>query len=63
MKDISLKFYKSQILGLLGRNGAGKTTLVDMITNVTVPSSGRIKINCKKEQLSMGIVYQHEILY
>lgn len=59
--NMSLKIYKSEILGLLGRNGAGKTTLVDMITKVTMPSSGYIKFN--EKDMKVGICYQHEILY
>lgn len=59
--NLSLKIYKNEILGLLGRNGAGKTTLVDMVTKVTTPSAGQIKF-CK-EDIKIGICYQHEILY
>jgi len=67
VQNVSLKLYKSKIFGLLGRNGAGKTTLVDMITNVTEPTSGKIIFNNGEnkdgESVSMGICYQHEILY
>ncbi len=59
--NLNLKIHKSEILGLLGRNGAGKTTLVDMITKVTMPSSGFIKFN--EPDTRVGICYQHEILY
>lgn len=60
LNTLSLKIYQSQIFGLLGRNGAGKTTLVDILTGVTKPTQGSFAI---AENSSIGICYQHEILY
>lgn len=60
MNGVSLKIYQSQIFGLLGRNGAGKTTLVDILTGVTNPSQGSYKLT---NGATIGICYQHEILY
>lgn len=50
-------------MGLLGRNGAGKTTIVDIITKVTQQTTGKVKTSKKDEHFSIGICYQHEILY
>jgi ABC-2 type transport system ATP-binding protein len=41
--DISFAIYKGKHLALLGSNGAGKTTTVDMISGITVPTSGKIE--------------------
>ena len=60
LNTLNLKIYQSQIFGLLGRNGAGKTTLVDILTGVTKPTQGSFAIADKS---SIGICYQHEILY
>lgn len=58
---------KRQIFGLLGRNGAGKTTLVDILTDISRPSSGHFYINFEKNTdediQKIGICYQNEILY
>lgn len=42
--NVSLKFERGKIYGLLGRNGAGKTTLINLITNRIIPTSGKITI-------------------
>lgn len=43
-KNISLKLFQNEILGIIGPNGAGKTTLLSMISGELAPSSGKIKI-------------------
>ncbi|MFC7322521.1 ABC transporter ATP-binding protein [Halobacillus campisalis] len=42
VSSISLKVEKGEIFGFLGRNGAGKTTFVNMLTGITLPTSGRM---------------------
>ncbi len=40
--DVSLKVYKGEIVGLLGRNGAGKSTTMKTIMGITPPKSGEV---------------------
>lgn len=40
LKDISFRFQKGKIYGLLGRNGAGKTTLFNCLSDEIKPDSG-----------------------
>lgn len=42
--DISLKVPQGSIYGFLGPNGAGKTTTINMMVNLTRPTSGRLQI-------------------
>lgn len=44
LRGISLSVSYGDIVGLIGPNGAGKTTLMNLITGVTHPTSGRIKV-------------------
>ena len=41
-KDVSFEVPKGQIRAIIGPNGAGKSTLMDLITNRTTPSSGKV---------------------
>lgn len=44
LKDVSFNVKKGDVLGIIGRNGAGKSTLLKIISRVTSPSKGQIKI-------------------
>ncbi|MFX1483019.1 MAG: ABC transporter ATP-binding protein [Promethearchaeota archaeon] len=45
VRDLDLKVYPGEILGLVGPNGAGKTTTLRMLTGIIRPTSGAIKVN------------------
>ncbi len=45
LKDVSFEVRKGTVLGIIGNNGAGKSTLLKLLSKVTKPSSGRMKIN------------------
>jgi len=34
LKDINLKFYRGEFVGVIGKSGSGKSTLVNMITGI-----------------------------
>lgn len=42
--DLNIHVRKGRIYGLLGRNGAGKTTTMKMLLNLTLPTSGEVRI-------------------
>lgn len=44
LRDINFEVEKGDVLGIVGRNGAGKSTLLKLLSNVTVPTIGEIKI-------------------
>lgn len=44
LHDINFEVKQGEALGIVGRNGAGKSTLLKVLTRVTPPSKGEIKI-------------------
>ncbi len=41
-KDVSFTVGEGEVRAIIGPNGAGKSTLMDLITNRTRPSSGKV---------------------
>ena len=44
IKDINFDVKKGEVLGIIGRNGAGKSTLLKVLSRVTGPTTGDIKV-------------------
>jgi len=44
LRDVSFEVPTAAGIGIIGRNGAGKTTLLKLISRVTWPTSGRVRV-------------------
>lgn len=44
LKDVGFTVKQGEVLGIIGRNGAGKSTLLKLLSKVTQPNTGRIKV-------------------
>jgi teichoic acid transport system ATP-binding protein len=45
VNDVSFTVKRGESVALFGKNGAGKSTILKMITGVTFPTTGEIKVN------------------
>jgi lipopolysaccharide transport system ATP-binding protein len=44
LKDIDFEIKQGETLGIIGKNGAGKSTLLKLLSRVTSPTTGSIKV-------------------
>ncbi len=44
LRDINFKVEQGDVVGIIGKNGAGKSTLLKILSRVTSPTTGNIKI-------------------
>ncbi|MFO1525275.1 MAG: polysaccharide ABC transporter ATP-binding protein [Turneriella sp.] len=51
LRDVSFSINQGDVLGIVGRNGAGKSTLLKILSRVTSPSQGRVKIRGRMASL------------
>lgn len=67
---LSLTVQRGEIFGLLGPNGSGKTTTINMISGLSVPTSGQVHVfghdvrhNVRQIHQMLGAVPQETALY
>jgi lipopolysaccharide transport system ATP-binding protein len=44
LDGVSFQVKRGEVLGVIGRNGAGKSTLLKVLSHVTTPTAGQVKI-------------------
>lgn len=67
LTDVSLSVYPGEVLCLLGDNGAGKSTLIKILSGVTQPTSGEMRVDgnsvafsSPREARQLGIATVHQ---
>jgi lipopolysaccharide transport system ATP-binding protein len=62
LKDVSFDVKQGDRLGIIGKNGAGKSTLLKILSRITTPSEGIIKIKGKiASLLEVGTGFHGEL--
>lgn len=64
IRDVSLKIYKADFIGLIGPNGGGKTTLLKSILGLLEPQAGSIRVmgkNPRAGRAQVGYVPQFSV--
>jgi lipopolysaccharide transport system ATP-binding protein len=51
LRDVSFAVERGQALGIIGPNGAGKTTVLKLLSTITRPSSGHVRVTGRLSSL------------
>ena len=62
LQDINLDVMEGEVVGIIGRNGAGKSTLLKLLSMVTAPTTGEIRVHGRiASLLEVGTGFHQEM--
>jgi lipopolysaccharide transport system ATP-binding protein len=62
LREVSFQIKQGEVVGFIGRKGAGKSTLLKLLSRITVPTEGRIRIRGRiASLLEVGTGFHQEL--
>lgn len=62
LKEVSFEIKKGDIVGVMGRNGSGKSTLLKLLSRITSPTEGEIRLKGRVASLlEVGTGFNYEL--
>ncbi|MBV8753428.1 MAG: ABC transporter ATP-binding protein [Hyphomicrobiales bacterium] len=62
LNDVSFAVEPGEVVGIIGRNGSGKSTLLKIISQITAPTVGEVRLNGRTGTLlEVGTGFHHEL--
>lgn len=62
IRNVSFDVERGKVLGIIGRNGAGKSTLLKILSRITPPTEGRVRLHGRVASLlEVGTGFHNEL--